>query len=220
MNSIRNIDTRTLALVIISMFYVTVKLTCNPLFFRHVEFTVNLLSYQTPMKVVSSTFIYPLVYVISDLITAVSNRKTAITIIIFGIMCDGFFSYGIYYVSLTNLPHLMTDTELKNANFVNYMGAPIWKLYYSGVIGTAVTSIVEILIFNKLYQKMKNFFSSTILSVVVVLVVHNPIAALPIWNEPDYWQVVTNGLFVDISFMIIYIFIAYLATKLYLYNKR
>jgi|GEM_PF-4453325 len=46
--------------------------------------------------------IYPLVYVISDLITAVSNRKTAIIIIIFGIMCDGFFSYGVYYVSLTN----------------------------------------------------------------------------------------------------------------------
>lgn len=219
MKKLRKIDNQLIWIVVISMFYVAVKLTCNPLFFRHVEVTIPTLSFSTTIKVVSSTFIYPLVYVLSDLITALTNRKMAIIIIIVGILCDGFFSFGVYYVSLINIPTSMTNTELKNADFVNYLGYPIWKLYYSGVLGSIITSITEIFLFNKLYRKMQNFFSSTIISVIVVLIIHNPIAAFPIWSEPDYWQVVTNGLIIDISFMIIYVLIGFIATKFYLLQQ-
>lgn len=214
----QEINRKALFLTIASMCYITIKLTCNPLFFRLTDFTLNIYIIHYVVKVFSSTFIYPLVYVVSDIVTALSNRRIAICIIIVGIVCDGFFSYSIYYASLLQLPHFMTASELKNASYVNYMGHPIWKLYYSGVIGTIITSVVEVLIFNKLYKKMQNFFTSTILSIIVVIVVHNPIAALPIWNEPDYWRVVTNGLIVDISFLIAYVLIAYLVTKTWLYK--
>lgn len=210
----KNKEKPLLIIVILAMAYITIKLTCNPLFFKHVDFKVNLIFTSFVIKVVSSTFIYPLVYVISDLITVMTNRKTAILIILAGILLDGFYSGAVFISASFDTPAMMSSSELENARVINYLGSPTWMLYYGGVFGTIITAIAEILIFNKLYNKLKNFYIAAIASVVVVLVIHNPIAALPIWDEPDYWDVVSNGLIVDITFMIVYITSAYLVNKL------
>ena len=85
-------------LVFCSMIYVTLKLVCNPLFLRQIQVNIGMFDYYS-IKCVGSAFIYSLIYIVSDMIVMLSNRKSAIIIVCFGIFCDGLFSALLQIVS-------------------------------------------------------------------------------------------------------------------------
>lgn len=190
-------------LIYLTMFYVTCKLACNPMFFRQAEFTVPLIQYH--MKITCAAFIFPAIYVISDAIIALTNRKIGGLIIIFGIICDGIFSYGISYFAKLEIPAIMSKTELLNTTSINIIAVQMWPLFYHGVIASAAAAIGEALIFSFIYKKLNNFFISTIASIIITLVIHNLITDYPILrDEPDAWHIIINNLLMNTSFMMVY----------------
>lgn len=206
-------DKAMLLLLLLSMMYATLKITCNPLFFRQIEFNLYFIDYT--LKLTGSALVYSFIYVISDLITLLSNRRFAIFIILFGITCDGLFSYIFHHLSTVDIPSVMSATELLKTNSFNVLGADIWKLFSHGLIAATVASIGEVLLFALIYQKVNNFFISTTLSVIITLLCHNLITDYPMLkHEPDAWNLIAHNLLINISIMIIYASIISLFLKL------
>lgn len=213
-----NYQYKTKLIVFLAMIYVTCKLLCNPIFFRQTEFIVPYLNYQ--FKITCAILVFPLTYILSDGITVITNRKIAIIIIMFGIICDGIFSCVINFISLFSLPHQMSSTELLNTQSINNIGGQMWKLYYYGVIASAVASIFEVIIFSFLYKKIKIFFISTVISIVLIITVHNLITDYyTLSSEKDVWQIVLHNWMMNISFMLIYILLYVVAVGMYKWLK-
>ncbi len=187
------------------MLYITLKLTCNPLFFRQIEIHFWFINYD--LKVVSSALTYPLIYVISDLIVLISNRRSAIFIVLTGILCDGIFSFAWHFISTIDIPQVMTSTELIKTTAINTIGIDVWRLFYHGLLASTITAIAELLIFSTLYTKIKSFFLSTVISVIITLTFHNIILDYQMLkNEPDAWFLIMHSLSINITIMTIYAF--------------
>lgn len=208
LKKISSAEIKLLLMVFTAMIFVSAKLLCNPLFFRQVE--INFLFFTNPLKLNSSAFIYPAIYIISDAIVFFSNKKTGIAIALFGILCDGTFSYVTNLVTHFPIPHQMSVTELLNTQSINNIGGQMWKLYYYGAAASVVAAIAEILIFSALFNKSKNFLISTVTSVVITLVVHNLITDYQIlYNEPDVWRLIIDNWMVNFSILFTYGVIIY-----------
>ena len=196
------------------MFYVTLKLLCNPMFFRQTELFVPFTHYD--IKITCAALIFPAIYVLSDAIILLTNRKIGFIIITFGLICDGLFSYGVNYLANLNLPAVMSKIELADTMAVNIVGVQMWPLYYHGVIASAIASLSEAFIFSFVYKKLQNFFVSTISSITIILVIHNLITDYPVLShEPDVWQIIINNWFMNISFMTIYTLLIILVMKIH-----
>lgn len=203
-------------IIAFAMIYVSCKLTCNPLFFRQINLTYPFLNLE--LKVVSSSLVFPLIYILSDLIVIVSNRMTAVFIIIVGIICDGIFSFSISYVATLPLPS-MPPSQALNTDAINIVGGQIWKLYVHGVLATIIANIAEVLLFARLFSKIKSFFLSTTLSVLIILVFHNIITDYPMLkNQIDAWNTIFNGLLLNMSILTLYA--AIFSIFIWLHKKR
>lgn len=190
-------------LIMLAMLYVACKLTCNPLFFRQINIYYPILDIE--LKIVSSSLIFPIIYLLSDLIVLISNRKTAIFIIIIGILCDGFFSFSINYATSLPIPDTMSQTQLSYTNAINTLGNKIWKLFAHGLLATITANIVEILLFASIFNKIKSFFLSTVISVFIILIFHNIITDYPMLkSQDDVWSIIFSGLLVNMSIMAMY----------------
>jgi len=201
-------------LMLLCMFYITCCVVCNPLFFRYLELPI--------LKISSAAFIYPLVYVLIDTISAMTNRGTAIFVIIVGRICDGVFSYLLFFFANQQIPLDMSSAAIQNTNAVNVLGNLVWPLWYHGVIASTVTAIVELMLFMFIFKKLKNFFLSTIISITVTLVTHNLINDYGVLkNDPHVWHVIVGNLSVNLSIMVLYTAVIALMMKMKLrkYSK-
>lgn len=186
-----------------AMLYVTCKLVCNPLFFRQVD--ISFFFSAAPLKLNSSAFVYPGIYVLSDLIVVLSNRRFGILIAIFGIICDGIFSFAVSHISGLPLPSTMSKTELLSTTSVNTLGLQMWPLYYQGLIAATIAAIAEILIFSTIFKRLDNFVIATVTSVMITLVFHNVINDYQMLkHEPDVWRLIINNWMVNITILFIY----------------
>ncbi|MCC2625258.1 MAG: hypothetical protein K0R14_1131 [Burkholderiales bacterium] len=186
-----------------AMLYVTCKLVCNPLFFRQVD--IHFFFSNTPLKLNSAAFVYPGIYVLSDLIVVLSSRRFGILIAFFGIICDGIFSFTVSHISGLPLPSTMSKTELLSTTSVNTLGLQMWPLYYQGVIAATIAAIAEILIFSTIFKRLDNFVIATVTSVVITLVFHNLINDYQMLkNEPDVWRLIINNWMVNITILFVY----------------
>lgn len=202
-NNVKQKNIHIVLLLALAMLYVTCKLTCNPLFFRQSLFTIPFTHHQ--IRIVSSAFVYPAIYVISDAIVAVSNRMITIFIIIIGVVCDGLFSGMTNLVTTLQMPHINSLIQQANTNAVNQLGSQFWQLYYHGVIAALTAAILEVLIFSFIFRKSRNFFISTIASVIIVLLAHNTIADYPLLkSDPNALTIIFNGIGMNVSVMAIY----------------
>lgn len=202
-NNIDNKSYKFGLLIFLSMLYITFKITCNPMFFRQAELSIPSINYY--FKITSAAFLFPSIYVLSDSIIALTNRKVGFFIIIFGIICDGLFSYGANYFANLDMPTIISKTELDNTMSVNLIGSKIWPLYYHGILATIIASLVEAIVFSFIYNKLFNFFTSTIISISIILVIHNLITDyFTLKHEPDVWQIIINNWVVNITILFTY----------------
>ena len=182
---------------VLSMLYITLSIVCNPLFFRYLEFY--------DFRISCSALVYPLVYVLLDTMTALSDRKTVIVIIVAGRICDGLFSILLFSFANSQIPLNMSDIAIQNTNAVNTIGNLVWPLWYHGAIAATVTAIAEILLFAFLFKKINNFFLSTIASIIIMLLTHNVITDYPLLkNDPQVWRIIFGNLSINISIMVLY----------------
>ena len=149
-------------LILLSMLYVTCKLSCNPMFFRQAAFLIPMLDYK--IKINCSSLIFPAIYIISDVITYLTSRKSAICVILFGILCDGVFSYSTSYVASLDIPSISSVNQITILNAVNHVSYQMWLLYYSGVFAAMIAAIGEVILFSFLFKKVNSFFVSTTIS--------------------------------------------------------
>lgn len=200
--------------IILAMLYISFKLICNPIFFRQIELSIPPITYN--LKVVGSALIYPFIYILSDVIVALSNRKTTIIIIVAGIICDGIFSFVVSRISNFALPSNLSGQALANTLAINQVGGQMWLLFIHGCIAALVVAIIEIIIFAALLKRLNNFFISTLISVVVTLVSHNLITDYPMLRQQsDAWGLIFHSLSINITIMFIYTTIVSLVLKIF-----
>lgn len=195
------------------MMYVTCKLVCNPIFFRQTNFNLPYLAYH--FNFTCAAFIFPSIYVLSDVIVALTNRRIALIVVAVGIICDGLFSFLISYFSNMDMPLVMSKSELLYNNSVNVIGTQMWPLFYDGLVATIIAATSEALIFSFLYKKMNNFFISTISSICIILVMHNLITDYPaLRHEPDAWRIIIDNWIMNMSFMVLYSLLVVIIMKM------
>lgn len=189
-------------LVFFIMLYVTCKVVCNVLFFRQIELSC----FGHSIKIVGSALIFPFIYILSDAIIYLSNKKTVIFVIIFGLICDCIFSISIYQIANFSIPQNMTSSELLLTQAANMIGIKMWQLFYQGLIASFIAAILEVIIFTKLYKFLKSFILSTITSVFITLLCHNIINDYNMLSqEDDVWTLIIDNLAINISIVVIYV---------------
>lgn len=180
------------ALILLSMLFVTLKLTGNPLFFRYTIINIPYLNYS--YKCTCTVFEFPIIYIISDIITVFAGRKFATKLVILGMLCDGLSSYFI-----TTTENMFSNAE-KILPFT-YM----WAFFYHGVVGSLIANIGELLIFSYLLKKLNSFLISTTLSSAVIIFIHNVITDYSVMkHDPEGVSIFLNNLLSEICIVFIY----------------
>jgi hypothetical protein len=179
-----NKNQRLYLIIILFMLMVMIKCVSNIIFFRQIVLSI-LPSIQ--LTIASSAIIYPLFYIINDLILAITNKKIAIIIMIFATICNGIFASYISYIDLIpdNLP---------------------WLLFRNDIIGTLITNILELLLFGYIVTKIKNFFLSAFVSTALTLSTHNFIAYYFTLHKNNNWfNTYIDSLIVEIFVTVTYL---------------
>lgn len=185
------------------LLYMTLKLACDPLFFRTIEITIFGHSF---MSMASST-IFSSTYALSDMIAFMKGRYIAIMVIIAATLCDGIFSYLIYFAGQMKIPNFTAHDvgDLNNTLAINHIAEQLPKLWHNGIIASLVTAIIEVIIFTTLLKKIKNFAISTICSVSIVLITHNILLDHQMLKSfDDQWEKIFTGFFLNMILVIIY----------------
>jgi uncharacterized PurR-regulated membrane protein YhhQ (DUF165 family) len=185
-----NKHTVCLSFLAVAMLYVTAKVVCNPMFFRVTDVDI----WGLVFRFSAAALIYPLIYILSDVLVYLENRNKAIIVVIIGIICDGLFSYAL---SLSHmLPHAqaMAPNEALHSNAIDIIAPLMPALWYHGILATLIAGIAEILLFSFLLKRIKNFGLSTVISVATTIAIHNATLDYQILKEyPDVmWRIISN----------------------------
>jgi|GEM_PF-1995786 len=207
-------------IIAIAMIYATLKITCDPMFFRQISFYIP----YTPvnMKFNAASFVFPFTYICCDALVALlkGNRKTLVAIVIVGSLCDGLFSLCLGVLKNYPIPLQSSHNELIYSQFVNNMGREIWMLYYQGVLASICSTLAEMYLFSRVFKKLKNFLISTYLSITCIIIVHHIISDYPIIrHEPDAAKVVISGMFINFGILFCYVLILSILFKINSWKK-
>lgn len=196
-----NINAKTIALIVLSMVCITLKLLCNLLYFRHINFNI----FNVNIICLGAAFFYSLIYIINDAIAFIGNRKIATIIIIVGTLCDGLYSYIPHFMEQLSTPIGMSSVEISNNNAINQVGPHIFMLFVHGSIASIVAAVFELMIFTYFIERINSFTISTMISITVVLLFHNLITDnMMLYNAPDKWSIIFVNLGLNISIMFFY----------------
>lgn len=196
-----NRHTVCVGFLVTAMFYVTAKLICNPMFFRVTDIDV----FGYVFRFSAAALVYPLIYILSDLMVYFESKTKAIIVVIVGVLCDGFFSYAMFMSHLLPQSYGITGNELLHSRAVDVISPLLPQLWYHGIIATLIAGVAEILLFSYLFKRVKLFGVSTIISVAIVIAIHNVILDYAILKDyPDViWRITSNYL-LNIFVVIIY----------------
>lgn len=196
--------------------FILCHVVCCVLFFRKIEF--NFFTYK--FETIGAAFFFPFTYVICDLIILISDRMTAVIAILFGIICEGVFTFLIYYVSFFKIPINISNHSLMLTNAINLLGSEIWRLFYQSLFASIVSLLLEIYIFSYLYKKISNFVISTLISIFITILCHNLVNDYEMFqNEVNIWKLIFNTLIINMVIISIYVFIAYFIFKMNVWRK-
>lgn len=175
---------------------ITIKLTSNIIFFRQAYLSgLPVMGF----TIASSAIIYPLFYIVNDLILSLTNKKFAIITVLSVTICNGIFAY--YISSITLIPDYLP-----------------WKLFINDIVGMTVTNLFELLFFNYIINKINNFFLSAFLSVSFTLSLHNFMSYyFTLGHTKNWFAVYFHSLIIEISTTFAYLLITQL-TILKRYN--
>ena len=205
-NSLKRIATNIYIdkIVILSVLYVACKLTCNPLFFRLVNIHIPFLNFE--FNVLNTILLFPILYLLINLIIIASNKNMAIFIFIAGIICEGFFSFSVTYATSLPIPNLMTKIQSLNTNAINIYGSKIWYQFKQELFAEIFINIFQIIIFSILIKKIRSFFISTMISVFITLVFYNIFINYYILATQNYnLNIAFRGISITMSILALYI---------------
>ncbi len=147
-------------LIVLSLFYLTLSLACDPLCFR----IVNIHGY----NFTGSAIIFPILYVVLDSITRVCGKYMAIRLVFLFHIFDGVFTYLLYTINLLPSPPLFS-----HLNAFLIVVSPLPRLFWSGILGAILAGITEVLLYAFLQNKIKSFFLASVTSTILILLAHD-----------------------------------------------
>lgn len=203
-------------LVALVMLYVTVKITCNILFFNR----INLSFFSHNLKITEAAFLYPLVFVLLTWIASICTRKQSFYIVILGGIMDGLFSNLVFTAHLIAIPKHLSVTEAYFTSTIHNISGEILKLYYNGVFASACSYITEVFLFIFILDKIKTYWISSFLSISILLAVHGIICDYPMFKVyPNTWNLIISNYSINLIILLIYVFIASYIKKLITKNE-
>lgn len=192
-----------IATILLVMAYMCVKLTCNILFFNHLEFHL----FDIDFKMTYAAFLYPLVYVLLDWMVICFGALWAIVIVLFGVLLDGFSSGMIASTHFIDIPQTLTGTDLIYTQSIHNISQEVWALFWHGLLGSIIAYLGELLLFNALYTKIfrQSFWLSSIASICTTMAIHNAISDYQMFaGSPDRWRLIISNYSVNLSVVILY----------------
>ncbi|PEQ15670.1 VUT family protein, partial [Piscirickettsia salmonis] len=185
------------------MAYMAVKLTCNILFFYHIQLNLG----GATLKLTYSAILYPLVYVLMDWMVICYGTIWTMFLILFGVLLDGFSSGMISSTQFITIPHSLGSNELMLTQSVHNLSQGIWSLYWHGLAGSIIAYISELLLFSWLYNRLfnKSFWLSSIASICTTLAIHNAICDYQMFaGSPDRLDLILSNYGVNLIVIIAY----------------
>lgn len=184
------------------MIFIVSKLLANFWFYQSIYF--DIIGYQ--LQITGSVFIAPLALVIIDYISQNYGIYLSKIVIVGGIICDGIFSLSLSAISHLSIHAHYTLDETTNIALMQEIGSRLSSLFLHGVFAVAITSIIELLLFNKLLKKLKNFSFSSFLAILIVKSIHTVIVvSWTLHGQPNIKNIIIGNLLVNTMVTIIYI---------------
>ncbi|GGF91288.1 MULTISPECIES: VUT family protein [Cysteiniphilum] len=196
----KDLHIASLALI---MLYMSVKLTCNIIFFNHIEF--NFMGFNFNMTY--AAFLYPLVYVLMDRMVVCFGALWTVFIVLFGVLLDAASSGMIASTSFLPIPSNLSSSDLIHTTSIHNISLGVWSLFWHGLLGSIVAYLGELLLFNALYQKIfkKNFWLSSIASICTTMAIHNAICDYQMFADSvNRWHLIISNYSVNLVVIIIY----------------
>ncbi|MCF6768374.1 VUT family protein [Thiotrichales bacterium 19S11-10] len=199
--------------IFILMAYMGVKITCNILFFDHIEFNFFGIS----LRMTGSAVLYPLVFVLLDWMVLVFGIRWAMLFLLFGLIVDGVSSSIITLSSTIEIPQNLSPKELVYTQSVHNLSPGFYPLFWHGLLGSIVAYLAELLLFNALYKRTfkENFWLSTVASIATTMAIHNLINDYNMFaGYDDRWHLIISNYSVNMLFVITYTTVVTLIRKL------
>jgi len=181
----------------LAMLYLTVSLACDIVAYKVVN-VCGLLS-------IGAAFIFPLLYVFSDVLTEIFGEKPARFVIIVHICCDFIFT-----VLILTIIHLPSPSSWHLQSAYNQVLNPMMRLYVAGIIGSLSSSFININILSRWKVLMKGRFfwlrsiGSTCIGIISYTVITDLLAFRTALNTANLLEVTLVNLVSNISFAILY----------------
>lgn len=168
---VNNLKRSYICNIFLVMIYVSCVMICNPVFLEQINLfspiSLNLFELNI------SLLLYPIIYIINDLIIMLSSKKFAILAMLLGTLYNGIFAYISNYISNLPLPQKVSYSGLQNTYTINLMGKQLWLFYTQSLILTFIAAICQIMIFSYLYNRFNSFFLAFITSNTICLTIYN-----------------------------------------------
>ena len=164
MNIIYFKDAADNKLCLFAVLYVTALLANLTFGYRYIAFG--------PIVQSGGILIFPLSFIISDIVTEFYGRSLAKKLVTYGIICQIVFSLYAYYVSHSPAPNFLKHKEIYEQVFSPYL-----KFSIASSIAIWIGAWVNIVLLTKLteyyggkYFALRSFLSSTIAELIVTVV--------------------------------------------------
>ncbi len=189
-------------LIILVMIFLVSKLLASFWFYQIFHIHV----FGVMLQVTGSAFIGVASFVILDFISQNYSRKIAGIILFMGILCDGLFSFGVYFIGNLHSDGGLNQNEIANSILLMEMGHKLYLLYLNGVIATLITYISELVLFNVLIRKVKLFSIASFVSIFVVKSIHTMIVVSgTLYDQANVHALILGNIIVNSIFSVIYI---------------
>lgn len=209
---------RFIVVLLLGMAYATLYMICSVIFFRYISVNLSIFHYHA--KFSGSCLLYPCMFITSDIIVMLTNRKVGITIALLGLLCEGIFAFNFGMTGRLITPTFIDNNSITSSEMIGYLGNHIWLFFCYGVFAETAAAIGEIIIFSSVFNKLRTFTTSTIFSIAITFVIHNTIKDyLALGHEPDVWNIIITNTLIDIGVMATYVFVISSLIKINAYSR-
>ncbi len=194
--------------VTIAMLYLTVSLACDIVAYKLVS-VGNIIF-------IGAGFIFPLLYVLTDVLTEVFGETNAKIIVWIHVICDFIFTSLIIIIA-----HLPSPATWHKQSAYDIVLDPMVRLYFAGIVGVLASSLINIHVLSRLKILMRGklfwfrSICSTSIGLVVYTVVTDLLAFHTAMSQSDLIEITLTNTASNILFAAMYTgFAAYLVTLL------
>ncbi len=180
------------------MLFVTVSLAADAVAYKFASFGPGVVS--------GATVIFPLTYLIGDVITEVYGYFVNRILIWTALFCEILFALSVYFVS--NL-HILNNFPYQN-DFNHVFDKIIWFVF-SGIIADVVSNFLNSMFISKwkVYLEGKKFWirsvGATLVSQLIQAIIICPMAFWGVSSKMDVVNIMTSAYIVEIGYAFIFV---------------